>query len=120
MSHHILFNSITITKPKNLLNHIDFRAPPENGDKLIIDARDKITLSRIDGRKCLALGVHIGINSATIEDLEALPGIGPKIAKRIIEYRKLNGTFKNLQELKRVYGIGERKFSSIKQLISLD
>ncbi len=94
--------------------------PPKNGDKLVIDVRDRITLSRIDGRKSLALGVPIGINSATIEDLEALPGIGPKIANRIIEYRESNGAFKNLNELKNIYGIGEKKFSSIQELISLD
>jgi comEA protein len=94
--------------------------PLKNGDKLIISGQDKIMLTQINGRKSLALGVPIGINSATFEDLKTLPGIGPKLAKKIIEYRKSNGTFKNIHELKKVHGIGERKFSSIHQLISLD
>lgn len=93
---------------------------PKNGDKLIINGENKIIFSRINGRKSLALGVPIGINSATFEDLKTLPGIGPKLAGKIIEYRKSNGTFKNIHELKKVHGIGERKFSSIHQLISLD
>lgn len=93
---------------------------PKNGDKLIFTGGNKVIFSRIDGRKSLVLGVPIGINSATFEDLKNLPGIGPKLAKKIIEYRKLNGTFKNLYELKKVRGIGEKKFSSIQPLISLD
>ena len=93
---------------------------PRNGDKLIITGGNKIIFSRISGRKSLALGVPIGINSATFEDLQTLPGIGPKIAKKIIEYRKLNGTFKNLYELVRIDGIGTKKFISLKPLISLD
>jgi competence ComEA-like helix-hairpin-helix protein len=94
--------------------------PPKNGDKLIITGGNKIIFSRIDGRKSLVLGVPIGINSATFEDLKNLPGVGPKLAQKIIEYRKFYGAFKGLYELKKVDGIGERKFSSIKQLISLD
>ena len=94
--------------------------PPKNGDKLIITGENNIIFSRINGKKSLALGVPIGINSATSEDLKTLPGIGPNLAKKIIEYRKLNGTFKNLYELKNVHGIGDKKFSSIQQLISLD
>lgn len=92
----------------------------KNGDKLIITVGNKVVFSRINGRKSLALGVPIGINSATLEDLIMLPGIGPKLAKKIIEYRKFNGRFKNTYELKKVDGIGEKKFKSIKQLISLD
>jgi competence protein ComEA len=74
----------------------------------------------MNGRKSLVLGVPIGINSATFEDLENLPGIGTKLAQKIIEYRKFNRNFKNLYELEKIDGIGEKKFSSIKQLISLD
>jgi competence ComEA-like helix-hairpin-helix protein len=94
--------------------------PPKTGDKLIITGEDKIMLSRINGRKSLALGVPIGINSATVEDFIMLPGIGPKLAKKIIEYREFNGRFKNPSELQKVDGIGEKKFKSIKRLISLD
>lgn len=93
---------------------------PKNGDKLIITGENKIIFSRMNGRKSLVLGVPIGINSATYEDLKNLPGIGPKLAQKIIEYRKFNGNFKNLFELEKIDGIGEKKFSSIKQLISLD
>ena len=93
---------------------------PKNGDKLIITAENKVIFSRMNGRKSLVLGVPIGINSATFEDLENLPGIGTKLAQKIIEYRKFNGNFKNLYELEKIDGIGEKKFSSIKQLISLD
>jgi competence ComEA-like helix-hairpin-helix protein len=96
------------------------RRLPRNGDKLIISGQDKIMLSRMNGRKSLALGVPIGINSATVEDLVILPGIGPKLAKKIIEYREFNGRFKNPSELQKVDGIGEKKFKSIKRLISLD
>jgi competence ComEA-like helix-hairpin-helix protein len=93
---------------------------PKNGDKLIITGEDKITFSRINGRKGLALGVPIGINSAAVEDLIILPGIGPKLAEKIIEYRKFKGRFKNPNDLKKVDGIGKKKLESIRQLISLD
>lgn len=93
---------------------------PKNGDKLIITGENKILFSRINGTKSLALGVPIGINSATFEDLIVLPGIGPKLARKIIEYREFNGRFKNTYELQRIDGIGQKKFKSIKQLISLD
>lgn len=93
---------------------------PRNGDKLIITGENEVVFSRINGRKSLALGVPIGINSATLEDLLMLPGIGPKLAKKIIEYRKFKGRFKNPYELRKVHGIGQKKFKSIRQLISLD
>ncbi len=93
---------------------------PKNGDKLIITGENQIMFSRINGRKSLTLGVPIGINSANIEDLITLPGIGPKLAEKIIEYRKVNGRFKNPYELQKIDGIGEKKFESIERFISLD
>ena len=60
---------------------------------------------------------RIDMNSASIEELQRLPGIGPKIAHRIIEYRKKGGCFKSLEELKKVRGIGEKKLKRIKPLI---
>ena len=93
---------------------------PKNGDKVIIDEKNNKTFSRINGRKSSVLGIPIGINSATFDDLKSLPGIGPKLAQKIIEHRKINGFFKDLYELKKIDGIGRKKIDSIKQLISLD
>jgi len=68
----------------------------------------------------LSLGVPIGINSAGIDDLDELPGIGPKLAEKIIEYRNLNSSFNSIDELQKVAGIGQKKLETIRSLISLD
>lgn len=52
----------------------------------------------------------MNINEAKQEDFEQLPGIGPSIAKKIIEYREQNGKFTSIDELQEVKGIGEAKF----------
>ncbi len=59
----------------------------------------------------------IDLNTATEKELIGLPGIGREIAKRIIEYREAKGGFKNKEELTNVKGIGEKRFSAIKDLI---
>ena len=61
----------------------------------------------------------ISINSAEYDELITLPGIGPSLARRIIEYRKIYGSFNNLEELKNVNGIGESKFNKIREYICL-
>ena len=61
----------------------------------------------------------VNINKATQTQLETLPGIGPSIALKIIEYRNENGEFKTIEELKNVNGVGEEKFKNIKNLICI-
>lgn len=61
----------------------------------------------------------ISINNATLKELETIPGIGEVMAKKIIEYRQINGSFSNLEDLKHIKGIGDKKFENIKQYISL-
>lgn len=61
----------------------------------------------------------ISINSADLNELILLPGIGESTAFRIIEYRELNGGFKSLEELLNVKGIGDKKFAKIRELICL-
>jgi competence protein ComEA len=62
---------------------------------------------------------RVSINAADQNDLEKLPGIGPVIAKRIIEYREVNGPFHDITEIKKVSGVGEAKFNRIKDRLSL-
>jgi competence protein ComEA len=61
----------------------------------------------------------INVNRATAKDLEALPGIGPVLASRILEYRKLHGSFVTVDELQKVPGIGGSKFSQLKSKITI-
>lgn len=59
----------------------------------------------------------VNINEATQSELETLPGIGPSIASRIIEYRQQNGKFNTIEELQNVKGIGDAKFANIKEYV---
>lgn len=61
----------------------------------------------------------VNINTALQTELETLPGIGPSIATKIITYRKENGGFKTIEDIKEVSGIGESKFNNIKDLITV-
>lgn len=61
----------------------------------------------------------ININTATLNELDVLPGIGPAIGQRIIDYRTQNGDFKKIDDIKKVRGIGDAMFEQIKDLISV-
>ncbi len=61
----------------------------------------------------------IHLNSATAVQLDQLPGIGPVMAQRIVDYRKKNGAFTSLDGLRKVKGMGVAKFGEIKSLIVL-
>ena len=61
----------------------------------------------------------VNINSATDKELDTLPGVGESTAKKIIDYRKAKGKFKKIEDLKNVSGIGDAKFSSIKEFIKV-
>ncbi|MFM2137261.1 MAG: hypothetical protein RJA84_389 [Actinomycetota bacterium] len=61
----------------------------------------------------------ININRATVRQLDALDGIGPVIAARIVEYRKVNGSFLSVEDLQKVSGIGAAKFAQIKTKVRI-
>jgi competence protein ComEA len=65
-----------------------------------------------------AAGV-VNLNTATVAQLETLPGIGKATAERILEYRQKNGGFKKVEDLMNVRGIGEKSFLKMKPLITV-
>ena len=64
-------------------------------------------------------GAPINLNTATVAQLETIPGIGKATAERILEYRQKNGGFKKVEDLMNVRGIGEKSFLKIKPLITV-
>jgi len=70
------------------------------------DSTNGGTTGNSDGR--------ININTAELNDLTQLPGVGPSTAQKIIDYRKQHGRFKRVEDLKKVSGIGDKKFNDLK------
>lgn len=69
--------------------------------------------------KSTVSNVKVNINTATQEELDTLPGIGPSIASKIIDYREQNGKFNRIEEIKEVSGIGDAKYEKIKDSITI-
>ena len=61
----------------------------------------------------------VNLNTATAEQLATIPGVGPKMAERIIDYRQKNGGFKKVEDLMNVSGVGEKSFLKMKPLITV-
>ena len=62
----------------------------------------------------------ININTATLEELDKLPGVGEATANKIISHREENGQFKTIEDIKNVNGIGDKKFEKMKELICVN
>jgi competence protein ComEA len=82
---------------------------PKKGEKA-----DTSSVSGIDGVK------KVNINTATKEELQTLPGIGPVTAERIIEFRETKGLFKKIEDIMNVPRIGPKMFEQIKDRITVD
>jgi comEA protein len=66
-----------------------------------------------------AAGKVVNINTASVAELNGLPGIGAKTAALIVEYRQKNGPFKKIEELMNVRGVGEKNFLKLKDQVSV-
>ncbi|HEU5323238.1 MAG TPA: helix-hairpin-helix domain-containing protein, partial [Methylomirabilota bacterium] len=61
----------------------------------------------------------VDLNSATPDDLARLPGVGPSLAARIVERRQSGGTFRSIEDLRRVKGIGPVKLERLRHLVTI-
>jgi competence protein ComEA len=66
-----------------------------------------------------ASGGKVDLNKATLEQLDGLPGVGPVTAQRILDWRTRSGKFSRVDQLREVEGIGERRFSQLKDLVTV-
>ena len=91
----------------------------KNDNQYNIDNISKNTTETIKKDGTIIKSEKININTASQTELETLPGIGPSTALKIVNYRKEKGKFKNIEDIKNISGIGESKFSKIKDLIKI-
>jgi competence protein ComEA len=99
------------------LSTINLARVLNDGEQIYVDStivnRDGVRVS-----KAVRSG-PININRATARQLDALDGVGPVIAQRIVDYRKINGSFLTIDDLQKVSGIGAAKFAQIKAKVRI-
>ena len=99
------------------LSTINLARIVNDGEQIYVDS----TVVNASGLR-VSKSIHTGpinINRATARQLDALDGIGPVIAQRIVDYRKANGSFVTIDDLQKVSGIGAAKFAQIKAKVRI-
>ncbi|HEY3353940.1 MAG TPA: ComEA family DNA-binding protein [Polyangia bacterium] len=98
-------------------------APPAPGDRLVVTGaagRCEVTGGRLPAAALRALRVPVDPNRAAEDELRALPGIGPALARRILEERAARGPFRSVDDLARVRGIGPRTVERLRARLVVD
>jgi competence protein ComEA len=101
------------------LASVNLARPVVDGEQLVVLARGQgpgVAAPPAAGAAA-ASGAPIDLNSATLEQLDTLPGVGPVLAQRILDWRSEHGRFGSTDELREVSGIGEATFADIKALV---
>ena len=80
---------------------------------LVSQAQAQTTRTKAVDQAAAKPAVQVNLNTATVADLQGLPGVGAKVAARIVEYRQKQGGFKNVSELMNVQGLGEKNLAKI-------
>jgi competence protein ComEA len=114
--------------PDANLKNINLAQKLEDGQAIVVPAVGEETSSEaigntsnaVSGSSAMGGSGKVNINTASVQELdEKLPGIGPTLAQRIVDYRKLHGSFAKIEDLNEVSGIGDAKFADIKELITV-
>lgn len=105
-------------KPKAALELVNLAAPVADGQQVVVpalgDGQDPGTAAAGGGA-----GGRVHLNSATLEELDTLPGVGPVTAQKIVDYRTAHGAFGSVDELDAVPGIGPARLAELRELVDL-
>ncbi|MEA2296302.1 MAG: competence protein ComEA [Solirubrobacteraceae bacterium] len=101
------------------LSQINLAAKLEDGKQVLVPARAPAAPAGAStaGTAAAAPGVPLNLNTATLEQLDTLPGVGPATAQKILDYREQHSGFSSVEELGQVPGIGDIRLASLREAV---
>jgi competence protein ComEA len=109
--------------PKAALDLVNLAAPVVDGQQVVVPLRgaggSSAAASPGAGSEDGAPAAKVRLNSATLDELDELPGVGPVTAQQILDYREANGAFRSVDELDAVPGIGPATMEQLRPLVDL-
>ena len=105
-------------KPKAALALVNLAAPVADGQQVVVPS-NREAAQALGGSVAGGAGGRVHVNSATLDQLDELPGIGPVTAQKILDYRSEHGAFGSVEELDAVPGIGPATLDELRDLVDL-
>jgi competence protein ComEA len=106
-------------KPKAALVLVNLAAPVADGQQVVVPSNREAAQALAGGSVAGGAGGRVHLNSATLDQLDELPGIGPVTAQKILDYRSEHGAFGSVEELDAVPGIGPATLDELRDLVDL-
>lgn len=102
--------------PANINDDMKIRT----GTRIRLNHEGRIVTEKMEASKRLALGLPLDVNHARVHELALIPGVGDKMAARIVEYREKTGPLKSINQLKEIRGIKDKKLSRLTPYLYVD
>ena len=99
------------------LELVNLAAPLADGQQVVVPRRGSVA-SAAAGAGGLAPTAPVQLSTATLEQLDALPGVGPVTAQKILDYRQQHGSFRSVDELDAISGIGPARLEQLRGLVA--
>jgi competence protein ComEA len=104
-------------KAKAALELINLAAPLADGQQIVVPKRSAAKAATGPTAEAAQASTPVHLNTATLEQLDALPGIGPITAQKILDYREEHGAFRSVAELDAIAGIGPTRLEQLRELV---
>ena len=105
--------------PRAALDLVNLASPVADGQQVLVPKKGEAAAAGPGSGAAVGAGQRVHLNSATLEQLDSLPGVGPVTAQGILDYRTEHGAFQSVEELDAVPGIGPARLEQLKELVDL-